>query len=161
SLPGFQGTFSLNGLLFTKAVDTGTNFHGNLVFNFATASGLDAHFSGNAHVRFGLTMSFVDPASNASFNPTFRTNFQLDWGINPKTNQLLPPSIALVNFGLEADSFLHGFVGDIVKTTQKFTKPLQPFVNFLQTPLPIVGAFGSNETFGTLFAKGAGLSGQQ
>src|SRR5262245_49575941 len=54
SLPGFQGTFSFNGLLFTKAVDTGTNFHGDLVFDFAAANSVDVHFSGDAHVRLGL-----------------------------------------------------------------------------------------------------------
>ena len=157
SLPGFQGTFSLNGLLFTKAVDAGTNFNGDLGFKFATGGALAAQFSGAANVLLDLSMSFVDPASNASFNPTFRTTLDMDWGFGAN-NQLAAPQISLVNMGLEAGSFLRGFLGDVVKTVQKFTKPIQPFVDIFQTPVPILSAFDSSETIGTLMLKGAGTS---
>ena len=160
SLPGFQGTFSFNGLLFTKAVDAGTNFNGSLGFNFLSSNGLDPHFSGNAHVLLGLSLSFVDPAANASFNPTFLTTLDMNWGFGA-TNQLNTPSIDLVNFGIDADSFLHGFLGDIVTTAQKYTKPLVPFIDFLQTPAPIISSFGSDETIGSLLEKGAGFTQEQ
>jgi hypothetical protein len=55
-----------------------------------------------------------------------------------------------VDFGLEADSFLQGFLGDVVTTVQKFTKPIQPFIDIFQTPAPILSAFDSSETIGTL-----------
>ena len=139
SLPGFQGTFSLNRLLFTKAVDAGTNFNGDLGFKFASGGALDAQFSGQANVLLDLSMSFVDPALNAPFNPTFHTTLELDWGFGAN-NQLAAPHISLVNVGLEADSFLHGFLGDVVKTAQKFTKPIQPFIDIFQTPVPILSA---------------------
>ncbi len=158
SLPGFQGTFSLNGLLFTKAVDAGTSFSGDLGFNFASGGGVDPHFSGNAHVLMGLSLSFVDPALNASFNPTFKTTLDMNWGINNANNQLNIPSIQLKNFGLDIDSFMHGFFGDVVKTVQKFTKPIQPFIDVFETPVPIISAFGSSETVGDLILKGAGTS---
>ncbi|MCC7084995.1 MAG: putative Ig domain-containing protein [Pirellulales bacterium] len=158
SLPGFQGTFSFNGLLYAKAVDAGTNFHGDLMFSFDTSNGVSPHFSGDAHVLLGLSLSFVDPSLNASFNPTFRTTLDMHWAINPANNQLNSPSIQLVNFGLDADSFLDGFLGDVVKTVQKFTKPIQPFVDIFLEPVPIISAFGSSETIGTLILKGAGSS---
>ena len=63
-----------------------------------------------------------------------------------------------MNMGLEADSFLDGFLGDVVKTVQKFTKPIQPLIDIFQTPVPIVSSFGSHETIGSLLQKGAGLS---
>jgi hypothetical protein len=160
SLPGFQGTFSLNGLLFTKAVDAGTRFNGDLGFQFASGGALDAQFSGAANVLLDLSMSFVDPALNASFNPTFRTTLDVDWAFGAN-NQLAAPNISLVNVGLEADSFLRGFLGDVVKTAQKFTKPIQPFVDVFQTPVPILSAFDSSETIGTLMLKGAGASSAQ
>src|SRR5262249_1319306 len=144
-LPGFQGAFSFNGLLFTRAVDAGTNFSGNLGFQFASGGALASQFSGEARVRLGLSMSFVDPALNASFNPTFRTNRTLNWAIDPQTNQLAAPSVQLADLGLDADSFLHGFLGDVVKTAQKFTKPIQPFIDVFQTPVPILSAFDSSE----------------
>src|SRR5699024_760645 len=124
-LPNFEATMSFNGLLFTRAVDMGTSFAGNLGFNFNDTNGVSADFSGEAHVLLGLSMSFVDPALDASFNPTFRTTLDLDWEFGTN-NQLAAPSIQLVNFGLDADSFLQGFMGDIVSSVQKFTRPIQP-----------------------------------
>ena len=38
SLPNFVATMSLNGLLFTRAVDAGTTFQGNLGFTFKPAA---------------------------------------------------------------------------------------------------------------------------
>ncbi len=37
TLPGFQATASLNGLLYTHVVDEGTNFNGHLAFAFEAA----------------------------------------------------------------------------------------------------------------------------
>ena len=161
ALPNFQATMSFNGLLFTKAVDQGTSFQGNLGFNFNSGGGITADFSGEAHVRLGLTMSFVDPALDADFNPTFRSNLEMDWGFNTANNELLAPSIRLNDFSLEADSFLQGFMGDIVSTVQKVTKPIQPFIDIFDTPVPILSAFDSSQTVGDLFLKGSGLSQEQ
>ena len=86
SLPGFQGTFSFNGLLFAKAVDQGTNFNGVLGFSFASSGALNPQFSGNAHVLMGLSLSFVDPALDASFNPVFRTTLDMNWGFGATIN---------------------------------------------------------------------------
>jgi hypothetical protein len=129
SLPNFQATGSLNGLLYTHVVDQGTSFSGHLLFSFDSGNSVSAHFSGDAHIRFGLSLSFVDPAFHASFNPTFVTQLQLDWGIDDQSNQLKVPNIVLKDFGLDADSFMHSFVGDIVTTVQKYTKPLKPFID--------------------------------
>ena len=104
----------------------------------------------------GLDLSFVDPALDASFNPTFRTTLDLDWGFTGEQPIVGPQHSIPVNFGLDADSFLDGFLGDIVTTVQKFTKPIQPFIDIFQTPVPIVSAFDSSETIGTLLLKGAG-----
>ena len=158
TLPNFTGTFSLNGLLYVQAVDAGTDFHGDLNFAFDTNNQLSAQFSGEAKVLMGLSISFADPSSGASFNPTFKTTLDIDWKINSQTNQMQAPSISLDNFGLDADSFLHGFLGNIVTTVQKFTKPIQPFIDFLQTPVPILSSFGDHETIATLLEKGEGAS---
>jgi uncharacterized repeat protein (TIGR01451 family) len=157
SLPGFQGTFSFNGLLFSNAVDAGTSFNGDMGFQFLAGGGLDPRYSGAANVLLDLSMSFVDPASSAPFNPTFRTKLDMNWAFGAN-NQLTAPNISLVNVGLDADSFLHGFVGDVVKTVQKFTKPIQPFIDVFQTPVPILSAFDSSVTIGSLMLKGAGTS---
>ncbi len=161
SLPGFQATASLNGFLYTHVVDQGSNFNGHLAFAFDNSNGVSPHFSGDAHIRLGLSLSFVDPALNASFNPKFFTDLQVDWSINAANNTLQTPTIALKNFGLDADSFLHGFMGDIVTTVQKFTRPLQPFIDVFDTPVPILSAFDGGETVGDLMLQGAGFSQDQ
>ena len=159
SLPGFTGSATFNGLLYAGIADQGTNFDGHLIFGFDDNDQISPQFSGDAHVRFGLTLSFVDPSLHASFNPTFTTQLQLDWGINTATNQLTAPTIALKNFSLDADSFLHGFMGDIVTSIQKYTKPLEPFIDMFDQPVPILSAFDSSETMGDLFL--GNLSGDQ
>ncbi len=52
-------------------------------------------------------------------------------------------------------------MGDIVTTVQKYTKPLQPFIDTFEAPVPIVSAFDSSETIGDLLLQGAGLSPDQ
>ena len=94
TLPNFQATMSLNGLLYTHAVDEGTHFDGHLIFGFDTGS-ITPNFSGGAHIDLGLTVSFVDPALNAPLNPVFKTDFVLDWSIDTQTNQFAVPQIAL------------------------------------------------------------------
>ena len=130
-------------------------------FNFDTNFGIEANFSGDAHVRLGLSLSLVDPALNASFNPRFFTDLELDWGFDTQSDQLKVPVIAFRNFSLDADSFMQGFLGDTVKGVQKFTKPMQPFIDMFEQPVPIVSSFDSSETMGDLFLKGAGLSEEQ
>ena len=161
SLPDFQATMSFNHFLYAHAVDQGTNFAGHLIFGFDDGGSISPQFSGDAHIRLGLTLSFVDPTLGASFNPTFRTDFQLDWGLDTASNQLKIPQIALKNFSLDADGFLNGFIGDIATTVRKYTKPLQPFIDTFETPVPILSAFDSSQTIGDLLLQGAGFSQDQ
>jgi hypothetical protein len=161
SLPNVQLTGSLNGYLYAHAVDQGTNFNGDLSFQFDPSNGVTAHYSGDAHILFGLSLSFVDPATNASFNPTFVTTLDMDWGINDQSNTMQVPHIALKNFGLDVHSFMHSFLGDIVTTVQKYTKPLEPFIDIFDTPVPIISAFDGSETIGDLLLKGAAMNQDQ
>ncbi len=160
-LPNFELTASLNGFLYAKAVDAGTTFSGKLGFTFDTGFRIQPSFAGDAHVRLGLSLSLVDPALNASFNPRFFTDFELDWGFDTQGSALKVPQIAFRKFSLDADSFMQGFLGDTVKGVQKFTKPLQPFIDMFEQPVPIMSAFDGSETMGDLFLKGAGLSQEQ
>jgi hypothetical protein len=167
TLPNFQATASLHGLLYTHISDAslanqpGTAFTGHLKFGFDNNNGVSPQFSGDAHVRLDMAVSFVDPALHASFNPTFYTQFQVDWSLDTASNHMQTPYIAFKNFSLDVDSFTHNFLGDIVKTAQKYTKPLQPFIDIFETPVPILSAFDSSETVGDLLLKGAALSEDQ
>ena len=159
TLPNFTGTFSLSNVLYVHAENaSGTDFHGDLTFGFDANNQLTPQFSGDAKILMALSISFFDPSAGASFNPTFKTTLDIDWQIDSQTNELKAPSISLDKFGLDADSFLHGVLGDVVSTVQKFTKPIEPFVDFLQTQVPIMGFFGKHETFANLLEDGAGVS---
>ena len=160
SLPNFVATMSLNGWLFTRAVDAGTTFQGHLGFDFQSWRRTDATFLRRCARADGADDELRRSGAGASFNPTFHTTLDLDWGFGA-SNQLSTPKIELQNFSLDADSFMHGFLGDIVTTAQKFTKPIQPFIDMFETPVPIVSAFGSSETMGSLMLKGAGQSQEQ
>jgi hypothetical protein len=159
TLPNFQATMSLNGLLYTHAVDAGTDFKGDIKFSLGSDSNVD--FSGTAHIALGLTVSFVDPSLHASFNPTFNTTLIVNWGFDTQSGQLMTPQVQLQDFSLDADSFLHNFLGDIVTTVQKYTKQLEPFLKTFDTPVPIVSAFGGDETIGDLILDGAHVSQDQ
>ena len=161
SLPNFTATLTFNNLLYANAVDEGTNFSMHLGFGFNTDGSIDPHFSGDANVLLGLTLSFVNPALNAPFNPVFKTDFDMDWSIDTQSNQLEAPTIKLKNFSLDVSSFVHGFLGDVLATVQKYTKPLEPFINVFDKPVPILSAFDGNETIGDLMLQGAGLSQDQ
>jgi hypothetical protein len=160
SLPNFQATLSFNGVLFTKAVDEGTNFAGNLKFGFEDNGTISPEFSGDANIRLGLSMSFVDPALGAAFNPRFFSSLEIDWGFNTSGDRLEAPEVALRNFSLDADSFLQGFMADIVTTARKYTQRIQPLIDIFETPVPILSAFDSDETVGDLFLRGAGVNGE-
>ena len=152
TLPGFTATASLHGYLFTQIIDQGTDFEGDLKFGFdPDGSDVSATFSGNAHIVFGLTLSFADPSLHPSFNPEFLTQLQINWGIDSAHNTMNPPTVTLKNFSLDADSFMHNFVGDIVTSVQKYTKPIEPFIDMFNQPVPILSAFDSSETMGDLF----------
>ncbi len=152
TLPGFTANASLDRYLFTQIADQGTDFEGHLKFGFdPNDNNVSATSSGNAHIVFGLTLSFADPSLNASFNPKFFTQLQIDWGIDSANNTMNPPTVTLKNFSLDADSFMHNFVGDIVTSVQKYTKPLEPFIDMFDQPVPILSAFDSSETMGDLF----------
>ncbi len=161
SLPNFTATLTFNKLLYANAVDEGTNFSMHLGFGFDTDGSIDPHFSGDANVLLGLTLSFVNPALNAPFNPVFKTDFDMDWSIDTQSNQMEAPTIKLKNFSLDVHSFVHGFLGDILSTVQKYTEPLEPFINVFDKPVPILSAFDGNETIGDLMLQGAGLSQDQ
>lgn len=161
TLPNVQLSGSFNGFLYAHAADQGTTFHGDLGFQFDADGSVTPHFSGDANISFGLSLSFVDPATNASFNPTFVTTLNMDWGIDDQSNTMQVPHIALKNFGLDVHSFMHSFLGDIVTTVQKYTKPLEPFIDIFDTPVPIISAFDGSETIGDLLLKGAAMNQDQ
>jgi hypothetical protein len=161
SLPNFVATASLNGLLHTEVADAGSVFAGHVELHFTETVGVEVELSGAANIHFDLDLYFFDPDLDAPFNPHFSTRLDLLWGFNTATDQLAAPQIALRNFSLDVDAFFDGFLGDVLTTVQKFTGPMQPFIDVFNQPVPILSAFDGSETIGDLFLKGSGLSEEQ
>ena len=85
---------------------------------------------------------------NSGEFPRLFADVSLDWGFNATNSDdpddLRDPAdldIALGNVALDAGSFLRDFIGPVVRNAQTFTKPLQPVIDTLNDPIPILSDF--------------------
>jgi Ca2+-binding RTX toxin-like protein len=71
--------------------------------------------------------------------PGVRANFQLDWGFNNQAPDAFgAPTIAFKDVGITAGSFFQGVLGDAVKLMKKVTGPIQPVIDTLYAPIPVL-----------------------
>jgi hypothetical protein len=166
STPNTNATGKL-GLLQVQAADQGTALNGSFSVNLKdsndagtrlTASELqsigsnyqaliDATFNGNADIKFNLTTGFSGAA--AKF-PSLSTDFRLNWTFaNSNADPSQPqsfggtPQISFNNVKLKMGDFLNNFVSPLFSEIQKVTQPIQPIVDFLNKPLPVLSDFGN------------------
>ena len=52
------------------------------------------------------------------------------------------PTVAFTNITLNAGEFITDFADGVLKEVKKFTEPIQPIVDFVTTPLPLLSDFG-------------------
>jgi hypothetical protein len=170
SLPNFSaqgnlGLFQINAeedKADNAANDTGLPSQGassfNPTFNFDLPSGQlkpsdvangKASVSGEAMVNLGLVVSF---GGSTKF-PSFKTNFHLDWKVDTSdTTQPLggttAPTVQFKSVEVDAGSYISQFLGPILQDIQTVTRPLQPLIDILQTPVPVISdLLGHKETF--------------
>jgi hypothetical protein len=154
------------GLLQVQAKDQGTELKGSFSVNLKdsndadtklTASELqsigsnyqdliDASFNGSADINFNLTTGFSGAV--AKF-PSLSTDFRLNWTFaNSKADPNQPqsfggiPQVSFNNVKLKMGDFLNNFVSPVFGEIQKVTQPIQPIVDFLNKPLPVLSDFG-------------------
>src|SRR5207248_2276528 len=65
--------------------------------------------------------------------------------------------VAFENVGLDLGSFLSEVLGPIVKEVGKFTAPIQPLIDFITSPVPIIGQLGLKITWLDLAASLGGV----
>ena len=120
-------------------------------FGFDANNQLTPRFSGDAKILMGPIDQLRRPFRRRLVQPDIQNEPRsLIGSIDPAYQPTQNADDLLDHFGLDADSFLHGVLGDVVSTIRKFTKPIEPFVDFLQTQVPIMGFFGKHETFAQL-----------
>jgi hypothetical protein len=144
SLPGLDVTGSL-GYAQVELQDDPTDPSG-LTVAFVTGVTADANGNAilvspamilNASLNLVVTATIGDPNSGLGLGLT--ANLNAAWSAdNAAPGEIGSPSIALNNVQLDLGSFLSGFLGPVVSEIQSVTEPLQPVIDFLETPVPIL-----------------------
>jgi Ca2+-binding RTX toxin-like protein len=107
-------------------------------------------------LTLGLNSSLVGSAIATGF-PSVVADFDFLWGFDttfsltesPDFGSVLGDSLqvlALNNVGLDLGEFVTEVLGPIVDAVSEFTAPLQPFIDVLTAPIPVIDAFGINLT---------------
>lgn len=103
-----------------------------------------------AELDLGLRLAFNEdllPDIISAIMPALEANFIFDWGLaNPDVlsegfNFNIAEGLNTVKFlnaGLDLGSFLGDFLGPVVSQIQEFTEPLQPIIDILTTPIPVI-----------------------
>jgi hypothetical protein len=161
STPGLNAVGSL-GILKVRAIDQGTNLRGQFSIDLrdsndtgsqltvaelqglSSAGILNASLAGNADVKLNLVTNFP---VQARF-PSLKTNFRINWSLgsaslDPNRPRTLGgvPRIEFNNVRLDIGTFLSNFVSPIFGEIRKVTKPVQPVIQFLTKPLPVISKF--------------------
>jgi hypothetical protein len=169
SVPNFSATGTLAHLLQIKLEedkadnagnDTGLPSQGatsfNPTFNLDLPAGhlspsdvanSKASLTGQAKVNLGMLVSF---GGSTQF-PSFKTNFHLDWTLDTTdTTQTIgsKPTVQFKSVEVDAGSYIGQFLGPILQKIQTVTRPLQPLIDVLETPVPVISdLLGHKETF--------------
>ncbi|WP_433014887.1 calcium-binding protein [Kribbella sp. CA-294648] len=113
----------------------------------------------------GFTIDWIVEAQVDSAFPGVRANFQLTWAFDNKAPQDSgAPYIAFKDVGISAGSFFEGLLGDVVKEMKRVTGPLQPVMDTLYAPIPVLSdlsrmAGGDDVTLMTLAKSFSTLAG--
>lgn len=97
--------------------------------------------------------------------PGVRANFQLTWAFDNKAPEASgAPYIAFKDVGISAGTFFEGLLGDVVKEMKRVTGPLQPVMDTLYAPIPVLSdlsrmAGGDDVTLMTLAKSFSTLAG--
>ncbi|MBD1867253.1 hypothetical protein H6F95_08060 [Cyanobacteria bacterium FACHB-471] len=154
SAPTFNAAGEL-GFLKAVATDEGTKFQGTFKVDLAGSGGklefdetpnandlVDAQLTANADVRLNLATSFD---GSAKF-PKLNTDLVLDWDFNAadvddaKFGNL--PELKFTDVKLDLGSFLSDFAKPIVGEVRKITRPVEPILDVITSPLPLLDQFG-------------------
>ena len=107
---------------------------------------VDIDLVGAAELNLDLLVSF----EGDSRFPSIGTEFTVDWVFAGSTSgqdlEGAIPTVSFTNVTLNAGAFITDFVDDILKNVKEFTEPVQPVVDFITSPIPILSDFGFDFT---------------
>lgn len=153
----------IGGLLEATATNLGqSRMQGTVSFGIVndptngptiTGPSFDGEAVANFHLQLGL-----DPDLHAPLNPQLGADLNIDWkfGDSQHPVSFLPGAdyagASFQNFSFDNVYFdigasIPSFFQPIITSIQKYTKPLQPVLDFFDTELPIVNEFGVHKHF--------------
>ncbi|HEY1600964.1 MAG TPA: putative Ig domain-containing protein [Pirellulales bacterium] len=160
---GFSINGTLAGLLHLSATDDGTQFTGTYGVNIASASQVNVSLTATAHL--GLHASLEFGTGDLPFNPKITSDFHFDWSLASTTltgslsaNTLGTMSdIGFDHVSIDVGSFFGSYLASLVTDIQHFTKPMQPIIDVINTPIPGLSDLGLNVTLRSLLGiEGSG-----
>ena len=114
--------------------------------NIDVDQALKVDLVGTADVNLDLKVSF----EGDSRFPSIGAEFSLDWAFaGSNSGQGLQggvPTVAFDHVTLNVGEFISDFAGGVLKQIKKFTEPIQPVVDFVTSPIPILEDFGFDLT---------------
>jgi Ca2+-binding RTX toxin-like protein len=119
----------------------------------------EVSLTGKVHIDWILEAE-VDSAL-----PGVRANFQMDWSFDSVApDEFGAPTIAFEDVGISAGSFFEGLLGEVVKELKRVTGPIQPVIDTLYAPIPVLSdlsrlAGGGDVTLITLATTFSTLAG--
>lgn len=126
------------------AVDVeGGGSNERLSFSEIPSMGLDFSWGVEADIDLNLELGIVGGGAW----PSVVSEFYMRWGLgdsvdnsssDPLENHYAIPWIGFYNVGLNLGSFFSDFLGPIIEAIQTVTEPLQPLVDILTSPIPVI-----------------------
>jgi Ca2+-binding RTX toxin-like protein len=118
------------------AVDVTSGPSERLGFASIPLLGLDFDFGVQADLDLDMSLGIV----GGDVFPHIDCNFQLMWGLGDGIDTEHPaiPYLAFNDVGLNLGSFFSEFLAPVVKEIQKVTKPLEPIIEVLTDPIPVI-----------------------
>ncbi len=96
---------------------------------------LDASITATADINLDLEATFA----GIKDLPWLAADFALDWAFTPQTGFAgNVPGIAFNNVRLQLGDFFNEFLGPILETIHEILDPIEPIIEFLNDPIPIV-----------------------
>ncbi|RKZ88438.1 MAG: hypothetical protein DRR16_04890, partial [Candidatus Parabeggiatoa sp. nov. 3] len=139
--------------------DTDTHHDSKLSFSELSDLRIVLKIAAEAEVNLDMVLSLnSDMVDDSAAFPQIRSDFVLDWRLGDSDlyidlNQVgdaIQDGLKLVEFqnvSLDLGSYISDFLGPTFEKIQSVTKPLQPMIDFLTTPFPVLSDLGVNLTF--------------
>ncbi len=136
---------------------TGPSGDGHLGIADIGNLGIEAGIRADAYLELALVLEvnkdFI-PADVASVFPVLRAEFVLDWGLEDPDGTSVALSslgdaiddglreVSFRNVRLDLGSFISDFVTPVLSKVQDITGPIQPIIDVLTAPLPVLSDLG-------------------